>query len=317
LILTIATVPLVFAFAKSIRVDLDKLAVIAFGIVFWGWIVSLSDMAIYMLYEGRRFWPKPVRSWGIQCEKRRLAAIHKSLDEAREKDRNLYLESAAQLRDFPIDSETEEPEVHFPSRLGNLIAAYETHSYIADGIDAVFYWPRLWVMLDKDLREEMDGQQAIVDSAVYTSFALWMAAILLCTYAGANEFFRSRLGNVPPPWESLLLAAGCGVAAWVIYRLSLFAHSQFGELFKALFDQHHEKLVIDDVVKIIGNLVGDKDAAPPPKREQYAMVARYLRYHRIRPPGEPRNYLPKEWQSELKERESALGRLQFRPRIGL
>ena len=47
----------------------------------------------------------------------------------------------------------------------------------------MFYLPRLWVKLDKDLREELDTQQAVADSAVYSSLALFITGLLWLAYA--------------------------------------------------------------------------------------------------------------------------------------
>jgi hypothetical protein len=305
-VLGIAIAPLLFASAHAVKVDVDRLAVIALSVVFCGWIISLSDMPIYMLYEGRRFWPKLAKRWGINHETRRLQLLKKNVsDEIAAQDRVLYMESAIELLNFPLDR-AGEPEVRFPTRLGNLITAYETYTRVKFGLDAIFYWPRLWAALDKDLRDEMDNQQALVDSAIYISFALWVTAVVLTGYAIANGLLHARLASVPPPAGLLLLACGCGGASYAIYRLSLFAHAQFGELFKAIFDQHRKKLVIDDIVEKVGSLAGDADALKRPETERYVMVSRYLRWHRIRPPSESHNYTPEGWRTELKRREDAV-----------
>jgi flagellar biosynthesis regulator FlaF len=303
LLLAITTAPLIFAFAHIIRVDVDWLEVLVLGTLFWGWLISLADMPIYMIYEGRRFWPRPFREWGLARERRRLARIQQNTTaELARIDRRLFLENSIELLNFALDS-SGNPEVRFPTRIGNLITAYETHTRVKYGLDAIFYWPRLWVVLDKDLRDEVDNQQAIADSAVYTSFAIFVTAAILVCYAVANGVLHSRLADVPSPLGLLSLAAGCVGVGYAIYRVSLFAHAQFGELFKAVFDQHRKKLIIDETVEKVGSLAGDADALKRPEIERYAMVSRYLRWHRIRPPGEELNYTPEEWKNELTRRE--------------
>jgi hypothetical protein len=97
-VLGIAIAPLLFASAHAVKVDVDRLAVIALSVVFCGWIISLSDMPIYMLYEGRRFWPKLAKRWGINHETRRLQLLKKNVsDEIAAQDRVLYMESAIEL----------------------------------------------------------------------------------------------------------------------------------------------------------------------------------------------------------------------------
>jgi hypothetical protein len=302
-IIGIATTPLVIAFAHSVKVEPDKLGVIAISTVLWGWIICLSDRPIYMLYEGRCFWPTALREWGINHENRRLRLLKaNATDEIFQQNRVLFMESAIGLLNFPLNKEGE-PEAHFPTRLGNLIAAYESYTHIKFGLDAIFYWPRLWVVLDKDLRDEVENQRGLADSAVYISFALSITAVTLTGYAIANGFFHSRLANVPQPMGLFLLACGLCAASYSVYCLSLFAHAQFGELYKAIFDQHHKKLAIDDLVEKVGTLAGDLDASKRPEAERYMMVSRYLRWHRIRPLSESSNYTPEAWRAELKRRE--------------
>ena len=303
--LGIATAPLVFAFAKTVRIEVDRLEVVAIGTVFWGWAMSLADMPIYMLYEGRRFWPARLRAWALERETRRLAKIKQNLtDDVAKSNRPRYLESAVDSLNFPLNGRGE-LEVRFPTRIGNLIAAYETYTQSKYGLDAIFYWPRLWVVLDKDLREEIDNQQAIADSSIYTSFALWLAGAMLFLYAIANGLLRARLANVPQPLASIGYGVGCGCAAFAVYRVSLFAHAQFGEVFKGVFDQHRGKIVIDKVVEQVARLAQDADVAGRPEADRYAMVVRYLRWHRIRPPSESRNFTPEEWKEELERRHEA------------
>ena len=44
---------------------------IVLGIVL-GWLVNVADMAIYMIWEGRRFWPRLLWEFGVSREPRSL-----------------------------------------------------------------------------------------------------------------------------------------------------------------------------------------------------------------------------------------------------
>jgi flagellar biosynthesis regulator FlaF len=63
-------------------------------------------------------------------------------------------------------------------RLGNLITAFESYSNTRYGIDGVFYWNRIWLKLEKDVRDDIDNHQAMADSTVYASFILFINALL-------------------------------------------------------------------------------------------------------------------------------------------
>jgi len=90
------------------------------------------------------------------------------------------------------------------------------------------------------------------------------------------------------------------------YRVALFAQEQYGELFKALFDQFRGKLdFVDDVAKRVGRLSDDPHAALRQPHEKYRIVARFLRWHRLHPPGETKVYTPEAWQRERARRACA------------
>jgi hypothetical protein len=116
-------------------------------------------------------------------------------------------------------------------------------------LDAVFYWYRLWVVLDKDLRDEIDNAQAVVDSTVYISFALYVSGLAMLIYAGLSLVrLHFKLLYVPTPSVLFVMGVGCLIIGFVIYRLSLPAHAQFGEFYKSIFDQYRSKLVFSDIL---------------------------------------------------------------------
>jgi hypothetical protein len=302
LIISAAFAPTVHSLLHWGGFKIGLLELLPLEVVFWGWLVVLSDMPIYMLYEGRRFWPEPLWRFCLTLETARLQTLTaNAAPQMRERNYRLYQESGIELLNFPI-GKSGEPEVRYPTRLGNLITAYETYPSVSYRLDSVFYWARLWVVLDKDLREEMDNQQALADSALYISFCLWVSSVILLAYSWSSWAYGLHLIYVPATGVMLGLASVCGVGAFVLYRISLFAHGQFGELYKALFDQFRGKLLLDDVIEEVGRLTDDPMLGFRSKAEKYRIVSRFLRWHRIRPPSENRNFTPEEWRAEVERR---------------
>jgi hypothetical protein len=62
--------------------------------------------------------------------------------------------------------------------IGNIIDEYEAYPLSRYGMDSAFYWPRLWLIIDKDVRNEIDGEWAVVDAAVYTAAGAAFLAVL-------------------------------------------------------------------------------------------------------------------------------------------
>jgi len=124
----------------------------------------------------------------------------------------------------------------FPTLLGNIITEFEeypTRKYDADG---VFYWPRVWWKLPKEVREALDDTQAMVDGALYVSAILYALAPLCLVYALASRAFTPPLVRNATAGELVLLAVAGPICGYALYRLSLPAHRQFGEQVKAMFD---------------------------------------------------------------------------------
>jgi hypothetical protein len=306
-ILAAATMPLVNALLDfaDIRIKIEYLFPVE--TIAWGWLVVVCDMHIYMLFEGRRYWPDLIRRFFKSREETRLQKLRAIPKPPEGQDRRKFLEAGVEIGQYPID-EGGDPRVEHPTRLGNIIEGFETYPKRKYGLDAVFYWYRLWVVLDKDLREEIDTAQAVVDSTVYLSFVLYVSALLALIYAGIESvmamdwYTRASLPGLASlyiPRQSMLfvIAAFCVIFARVVYRISLPAHAQFGELFKSVFDQYRSKLALNDVVKEIGEVIGDPQLRYRSTREKNQIVWRYLKWHRARDDVTKENLTIKEWEA--------------------
>jgi hypothetical protein len=245
----------------------------------------LMDMPIYMTLEGRRFWPRWLRGVGLRAEARRL---RKLLDRAeKESDPGLQVELDLQASQFPIDRASGERRAVYPTRLGNLLTSFETYPTVKYGLDGVFYWPRLWVTIEKDLREELDSAQAIVDGAIYACAALVAAAALCLAYAVTPW-------SDPVDWRWVAAAGGMLVAGRTAYRSAIFRYAQYGELFAAVFDQHRDKLHTGTLVADLDTHMGASPAPARSPREESMAAWRFLRWHRYRP-ATGVNQVVKDW----------------------
>lgn len=283
-ILALALFPLAAAARHAAGVKLaDEILFTATGLLA-GFAMLLLDMPIYMLLEGRRFWPGWLRRWGIGREQRRLARLQALSTAAT--DPALQVEYDIQIAEFPIDKATGDPKVVYPTRLGNILTGFETYPDVKYGLDGVFFWPRLWLSIDKDLREELDGVQAVVDGTVYACFALIIAALmsLLYTLLLLPDF----------AWQLPALALGALLLSYGCYRASLSPYVQYGALFAAAFDQYRDRLVFGTVVADLDRHMGVA-VAQRSERERSRAVWRFLRWHRYRRPGAAANERVTNW----------------------
>ena len=293
-------------------------------VILLGWAIIIADMPIYILMEGRRFWPGFIKDFSMKRQRERLKDLRavtnitepqeatsetpeakKKREELTQQIRQRKAEAWFDLRSgFQMD-ENHDYEVVLPSRLGNVIYAFETHSSRTYGLDAIFYWTRIWLKLDKETREEIDSNQALADSTVYSAFAFYTSALLWVLYAVAKLVvvillwanFGSRLQydltlidqRLPRKGVALLVAAIFLISGYLIYRVSLFLYAQFGEYFKAVFDVNVEGINVAPVIEELAELSAGTACALKPetlkKRDQFRIAARYLQYYRYRCPN--------------------------------
>src|SRR6185295_4167103 len=216
------------------------------SILIAGWLMILLDQPIYMLFEGRRFWPNWIWRFFHWIEQQRLAELILSEDklyrlaESTEgPKKRLFtkrrLEAWVQIRAFPLDEEQGQYYAPYPTRLGNLLTAYETYPDRRYGLDGVFYWSRIWLRLDKDLREELDTKQAVADSGIYLSFALYLNAVIWGVYSLWFINQTRVFDHLPKIIDPQILALAFFLLAYTVYRLSLYGQTQYGEAFKSVF----------------------------------------------------------------------------------
>ena len=272
IILAMALWPLAKAVRKFADSNLSNELLLGAIAAAVGFAFLLLDMPIYMLLEGRRYWPPRLRGWGVAREAARLAILVARSQAAT--DRAIKIEFDLRTREFPIAAKTGIPHAAFPTRLGNLLASFETYPTVKYGLDGVFFWARLWVAIDKDLREELDSAQALVDGAIYASASLAGAA----SVALVNAIVAPQENK----WFWLAAVAGALPLSRLCYLAALPRYVQYGELFAATFDQHRAKLDFSGLLTELDRHIDPSVARTRTPQEAARAVWRFLRWHRYR-----------------------------------
>ena len=265
------------------------------AILILGWFITILDMPVYMLFEGRRFWPEWLLAYGVRREEARLrrwlGAERWNYDQFKEhqnvRHQRRYQEASVEVRRFPLDESTGAYTAIFPTRLGNLITAYEQYPLTRYGADAIFYLPRVWLKLDKDLREELDTHQAVADSALYSSLALFVTGVFWFAYAAIPRRYAPWLQYTATP--ALALAAGIAAVAMsaILYRAAIHVNDQYGAVFRAMFDVYLPAITKDllaggPVLRHVAHVTRDTTVLTAPVRDQFRIVWRYLQNYRVR-----------------------------------
>lgn len=132
---------------------------------------------------------------------------------------------------FPVDGEQV-----MPTRLGNVLRAAE--SYVSDprryGMDAVFFWPRLYPLLSEPLRTELGVARAEVDRLLVTAALSLVLATGTVVAGGA-----ARLSW--PVWLGVVLGS-LGVSR-LAYFGAVWAAVPYAELIRSSFDVYRRDLL--------------------------------------------------------------------------
>lgn len=197
-------------------------------------MVQQLERPILRFLEG--YWPRwflpPFQRWCIERINRRQIAVKQELIksitenqkgfEASEARRQIALER--QLSQLPMNFEIDRINRHLmPTRLGNLLRAYERKSYEKYGLDAVICWPRLWLLLPDPVKLDLSAARNDLDAA--TRLWIWGVLFIFCTLLNG--------------WA---LPIGLLVAVLAYYGWMLPAAEIYGILVEATFDTQRHQL---------------------------------------------------------------------------
>jgi hypothetical protein len=194
------------------------------GAVFFASLVSVFIGSLTRLYEGY---------WGARGLGRTLAKAGIAVQRWRHRrlDPNNPRHYEIRYRQYP-----RLPEDLLPTRLGNVLKA--TELYPGDegryGMDAVFFWPRLYMVLPETMRDSLQNARSSLDLTLVTSALGWLYALTACCFlalAGASS------------WYLWLVAAAGVLAALAAYRGTVRAGVTYGELVRTAFDLYRGDLL--------------------------------------------------------------------------
>jgi hypothetical protein len=122
-----------------------------------------------------------------------------------------------------------------PTRLGNTLRAAEVYPGDPErwGIDAPFWWPRLYLVLPDGVRDQVDdGRSALDQLVVLTALAAGFAVVALgCTCGGL------------PVVVGLPSAAGALLLSRLTYLAAVTASGAYGDLVRSCYDLYRGDLL--------------------------------------------------------------------------
>ncbi len=215
------------------------------------------------------------------------------------------LEAKVELHRFPSNTDLGDKEgfkevvVKLPTRLGNLLEAYEGYSMTRYSMDAAFFWPRIWLTLDEQLKNDIDMQQAFADTSLYVSFALIISGLLSFLYFILRLVDVAVYSLLPDPIKLLALSIVIFLCSYFIYRISLHIHALFGETLKSVFDVYRGNINVDSILK---EVMEDPDYLFKNEKQKYMGVSSYLDNLKIRDKEGKIKFVPRKWPNYKREK---------------
>ena len=292
-LLTLGLYPILAKVKSYFGWQLNLEYLLIFSVILTGWLVVTLDQPIYMLLEGRRFWPQRLKTLFVWRERKRLERLFHTTQKFYHLDemsypiqsrgyKRLYQEASVKLRYFPLNNDGE-AEARYPTRLGNLIDSYESYPHTRYGIDSIFYWYRLALKLDKDLREEIDTRQALADSSIYGCVSLFVSGLLWLFY-GVTAFFGNSIFNTLAPGWMLAVSGAFILLSFLLYRAALYSQAQYGEFFKSIFDVFENRIDVRRAVDRVATMIDHPELNNDDRRTQLQTAWRYLHNYKVRCP---------------------------------
>lgn len=220
----------------------QQLVLISGMIFVFGALASALNGEVYKIYEGRILWPRRLLDAAVGKQQTRVESLLRDKDDAKEAGRQTQLaEVWYQLRLYPVDDEGKQ-YAQRPTLLGNILAGYEEYSDKRYGMDSVFFWPRLWLQMDKEKKQEIDSSWSVADGFLSLSAVSFLGGALWILMLAVNALGISALDLPLSWWGTLFAGIAFGALGYGFYRLSLPFHRQNGELFKSIFDLYRDKI---------------------------------------------------------------------------
>lgn len=218
-------------------------------------LLSVMNTSITRFYEGYPWANGWLGRWRAAHHRAALLQRRRRVRLARELGRRLRRTRPLDPRRDALDTVRDDAdrEVHasypaprsvLPTRLGNVIRAFENYSRDQYGISAIPLWPRFVSRIRADHAAAIDDAKTSFDVAINLSFlsALTAFAMIAIVVIYPLPLAETRLRV----WFLIRLAAAIGLI-WAFYELAIDRAGAWGDLVRGVFDLYRW-----DVLKDLG-----------------------------------------------------------------
>ena len=221
-----------------------RIAILGGAALLVGLVLLGLSYQILRLFQGY-----PVRGHFGRGQKRRLAELRQEIADS-ESDK-VKQRNAKWRLDRAFRSDTDHV---LPTRLGNVICAFERHSMLRWGLNAIAAWPRIELLLS-------DGERQ-AHSDVKGNLSFFLNASLLAILAG-GVLLADEIVNHPMDSPAAVLYGAPFLVGALCYRASIGAAIEWGEAVRSSIDLHRLELYDRIGLRVPNGFVDEHDNVAP------------------------------------------------------
>jgi hypothetical protein len=168
----------------------------------------------------------------------------------------------------------------YPTKLGNIIRAFELHPYILYSIDPITMWPRLLSVVPQNYREQIDEEETKFSSMLNISFVLTIIAI---------ECIAIHIQR--PSAKLPVIVIFLSVVSFIVYMQACSYAIYWGEYVRSTFDIYRL-----DLLKQIGIFLKPETINIENEKHLWNLIQRATFY--VENPGNRLQFIPKNWEGK-------------------
>lgn len=191
------------------------------------YLLNLLARPIAHLYEGYA-WPRFLRRWRTKQVRREWEKLRRERAEAAlARAMGRYASVQERLHyEYPPEA-----DLLLPTRLGNIVRAAEAYPGRTYGMDAPFWWPRLWPLLPQEQRDALEDALTTMMAALNLGLLLPAVTVYATVYVARSPI------PLAWAWACAVLLAG-GFFSWLCVQGASVQARAYGQQIRVAVDLH-------------------------------------------------------------------------------
>jgi len=264
---------------------LDKFIFILVVSVVSGVIISSYDVVIYRFYQGIS--PSWIWKWKHDNTTKRYQKVREDIKNLRILKKNSsYYENEKEkihinnelsklldeLEEYPVDGRIE------TTRLGNIIAEYESYAEEQYGMKYRIFISRLMSVLPNKITKDLRIKASKADSMLYSSFVLLIFSPVILFKVFTSRSVITTWLSIPVSYNIHFTLMFMLFITWLLYKIikffydrSIEEHKFYGDDIKSIFDIYRGTLAQKLGFDITGMTIGEEKEDWNKKRRKFEL----------------------------------------------